>query len=179
MVVVGRGCPRYSGRPLILPSRDCCRNPARECRSFRLQRPRRSRLTGYSSLLVIWIVVISPPTRSPSWSRTGRRPRVAANCSCRAWSAPVTLPRINTGTYDKIAAREQYRTHLRLIQKSHPAIVAVSGLDPPAGWLIISGMGGSFHRNTQRGVEQPGRRRRGGTAFVARPRAGTVPEVTP
>ena len=27
----------------------------------------------------------------------------------------------------------QYRTHLRLIQKSHPAIVAVSGLDHPPG----------------------------------------------
>ena len=49
----------------------------------------------------------------------------------------MTLPRINTGTYDKMAVREQYRTHLRLIQKSHPAIVAVSGLDhPPGGFLF-------------------------------------------
>ncbi len=28
--VVGRGCARHSGWPLIIPSRDCCRNPARE-----------------------------------------------------------------------------------------------------------------------------------------------------
>ena len=49
----------------------------------------------------------------------------------------MTLPRINTGTYDKMAVPEQYRTHLRLIQKSHPAIVAVSGLDhPPGGFLF-------------------------------------------
>ena len=49
----------------------------------------------------------------------------------------MTLPRINTGTYDKMAAREQHRTHLSLIQKSHPAIVAVSGLDhPPGGFLF-------------------------------------------
>ena len=49
----------------------------------------------------------------------------------------MTLPRINTGTYDKMGVREQYRTHLRLIQKSHPAIVAVSGLDhPPGGFLF-------------------------------------------
>ena len=49
----------------------------------------------------------------------------------------MTLPRINTGTYDKMEVREQYRTHLRLIQKSHPAIVAVSGLDhPPGGFLF-------------------------------------------
>ena len=49
----------------------------------------------------------------------------------------MTLPRVNTGTYDKMAVREQYRTHLRLIQKSHPAIVAVSGLDhPPGGFLF-------------------------------------------
>ena len=49
----------------------------------------------------------------------------------------MTLPRINTGTYDKMGVREQYRTHFSLIQKSHPAIVAVSGLDhPPGGFLF-------------------------------------------
>ena len=49
----------------------------------------------------------------------------------------MTLPRVNTGTYDKMAVREQYRTHFSLIQKSHPAIVAVSGLDhPPGGFLF-------------------------------------------
>ena len=42
-----------------------------------------------------------------------------------------------TDSYDKMAVREQYRTHFSLIQKSHPAIVAVSGLDhPPGGFLF-------------------------------------------
>ena len=42
-----------------------------------------------------------------------------------------------------MGVREQYRTHFSLIQKSHPAIVAVSGLDHPRvafyfrnGWLF-------------------------------------------
>ena len=49
----------------------------------------------------------------------------------------MTLPRVNTGTYDTMAVREQYRTHLSLTQKSHPLLVPVSGLaHAPGGFLF-------------------------------------------
>ena len=76
-------------------------------------------------------------------------PSVAANCSCCAWSAPVTLPRVNAGTYDKMAVREQYRTHLSSIQRKPPRYSGGVRVGPPTEWLFISGMGGSFHWNTQ------------------------------